>query len=65
MQLGATFIGWFSDIRDWIDFNAAQTPLQGGNSVSGTEWAHLVVSGLIWLGIPLADRRPADAAAPR
>ena len=54
MELGDHFLGWFHSIRDWVDFNAAQTPLQGENSVSGTAWAHLLVSGLIWLGIPLA-----------
>jgi len=54
MELGAYYLDWFKSIRDWIDFNAAQTPLQGGTSVTGTEWAHLLVSGLIWVGIPLA-----------
>jgi ABC-2 type transport system permease protein len=54
MQLGAFYLDWFKSIQPWIDFNDAQTPLQGGTSVTGTEWAHLVVSGLIWLGIPLA-----------
>lgn len=53
MQLGEFFLGWFADIRPWIDFSAAQTPLQGGTSVTGEEWAHLLVSGLIWIGIPL------------
>lgn len=51
--IGAQLIGWFQDVRPWIDFSAAQGPLIQG-SISGDEWAHLVVSGLIWLGIPLA-----------
>ena len=44
-ELGAHLMDWFKSTPDWIDFNAAQTPLQGGTSVTGTEWAHLLVSG--------------------
>ncbi|GAB3658754.1 hypothetical protein GCM10027596_15420 [Nocardioides korecus] len=51
--LGANFLGWFSDLRPWIDFADAQRPLFDG-SMSGEGWAHLVVSGLLWLGVPLA-----------
>lgn len=52
-QLGASLLGWFADLRPWIDFNAAQSPLTQGNP-SGSDWAHLVVSGLLWLVLPLA-----------
>ena len=65
MALGAHLLGWFADIRDWIDFDAAQTPLQGGNSVSGTEWAHLLVSGLIWLGHPAGRSGSGGCCGPR
>lgn len=51
--LGATVMGWFEKIQPWIDFGDAQMPLVSG-SVSGEEWAHLLVSGLIWLGLPIA-----------
>lgn len=51
-ELGAALIGWFNDIQPWIDFNNAQVPLIDG-SVSGEQWAHLAVSGLIWLVLPL------------
>lgn len=44
---------WFADIQPWIDFNFAQTPLFEGD-LSGEEWAHLGVSGIIWFVIPLA-----------
>ncbi|WP_222432217.1 ABC transporter permease subunit [Leekyejoonella antrihumi] len=54
MELGAHLLSWFHSIRPWIDFSNAQTPLQGGSSVTGQQWAHLLVSGSIWLGIPLA-----------
>ena len=49
---GAAVIGWFRDLQPWIDFNAAQQPLIEGG-VSGEEWAHLAVSGLLWLVLPL------------
>jgi ABC-type transport system involved in multi-copper enzyme maturation permease subunit len=52
-QLGAALIGWFGDLQPWIDFNSAQSPLVDGD-LSGDDWAHLAVSGLIWLVLPLA-----------
>ncbi|GAA4696780.1 ABC transporter permease [Nocardioides conyzicola] len=51
--LGAALIGWFEDIRPWIDFNDAQTGLFDGTGMSGSEWTHFAVSGLIWLVVPL------------
>jgi ABC-2 type transport system permease protein len=52
-QLGAQLIDWFADIQPWVDFAAAQNPLIEGN-VNGEQWAQLAVSGLLWLGLPLA-----------
>ena len=52
-ELGAALMSWFKDIRPWIDFNLAQTPLTVGE-VSAKEWAQLATSGLIWLVLPLA-----------
>jgi ABC-type transport system involved in multi-copper enzyme maturation permease subunit len=52
-QLGAALMGWFADLQPWIDFGAAQNPLVEGD-LSGAQWAHLAVSGLIWLVLPLA-----------
>jgi ABC-2 type transport system permease protein len=51
--IGAALMSWFDSLRPWIDFNFAQAPLLDG-TISGNEWAHLVTSGLIWLGLPLA-----------
>jgi len=51
--VAAGFMGWFADLRPWIDFNSAQTPLFDW-SVNGSEWGHLVVSGILWLAIPFA-----------
>jgi len=44
---------WFHDIRGWVDFNYATSFLYDGG-LSATQWAHVVVSALIWLVIPLA-----------
>jgi ABC-2 type transport system permease protein len=52
-ELGATLVGWFDTVRPWIDFANAQNPLIDG-TIAGEEWAQLVVSGLIWLVLPLA-----------
>jgi ABC-2 type transport system permease protein len=51
--LGAALLGWFADLSPWIDFQAAQVPVMD-LSVHGDEWGHLIVSGLLWLGLPLA-----------
>ena len=52
-ELGAALMGWFADLRPWIDFNAAQTPLVDA-SMTGQDWAYFGVSGLLWLVLPLA-----------
>lgn len=44
---------WFKDAWPWVDFNYAQGALFDG-APSATEWAHLGVTGLFWLAIPLA-----------
>lgn len=36
----------------WIDFGTAQGPLQNLGNLSGTEWAHLAVTGVIWVVLP-------------
>jgi hypothetical protein len=43
---------WFRDLRGWVDFNYSSSQLFDG-ALNGTEWAHLAVSGLIWLVAPL------------
>ena len=53
VRAGATLLDWFKDIRPWVDFASAQNPIIEAD-VSGKEWAQLAVSGLIWLGLPLA-----------
>ena len=44
---------WFESLRPWIDVNYAQGALFNG-SPTGAEWAHIGVTGLVWLVIPLA-----------
>ena len=52
-ELLAQTQGWFADLRPWVDFNFATTPLFDG-SMTPTAWAHLGVTGAVWLAIPLA-----------
>jgi ABC-2 type transport system permease protein len=52
-MLLAELNGWWKDAQPWLDFNFAQGPLYDGQ-MSGTEWAHLAVTGSIWLLLPLA-----------
>ncbi|MEZ5093740.1 ABC transporter permease [Nocardioides sp.] len=50
--IGAALVGWINDLQPWVDFSAAQEPLVDGG-VSGSDWAHLAVAGVIWLVLPL------------
>jgi hypothetical protein len=51
--VAAGLIGWFDRLRPWIDFNGAQGPLITGE-MRGEDWPHLLVSGFIWLVVPVA-----------
>lgn len=48
----STASDWFMNLRPWIDFNTAQGPLFDGH-MGGAEVGHLLVSGFIWLVLPL------------
>jgi hypothetical protein len=50
--LGAALMGWFEALAPWLDFQAAQEAIWDWSS-SGKDWAQLVVSALLWLGVPL------------
>ncbi|WP_270240983.1 hypothetical protein [Kocuria marina] len=41
------------DLGAWVDVNAALTPLAEGLDLTGTQWAQVGTSGLLWIGIPL------------
>ncbi|HEY0950990.1 ABC transporter permease [Nocardioides sp.] len=51
--LGAGLMDWFDHLRPWVDFQVAQEAIWDW-STSGRAWAELVVSGVVWLGVPLA-----------
>ena len=51
-EIGAQLIGWFGDLRPWLDFQTAQQAIWDWSN-SGEDWAQLVVSGALWLGLPL------------
>ncbi len=51
--IGSALMAWFSDLSPWIDFQAAQNELYD-MPLSASQWWHLVVSGFIWLVVPLA-----------
>ena len=44
---------WFKDLQPWVDFNYAQGNLFNG-VMTGTYWAQVAVTSLVWLVIPLA-----------
>ena len=49
----ATSQDWFRDLQPWVDFSYAQSALFEG-ALTAQQWAHLGVTGTIWLVIPLA-----------
>jgi len=49
----ASFQSWFADRQGGFDFQYSSTRLYDGD-LAGSDWAHLAVSGLVWLVIPLA-----------
>jgi ABC-2 type transport system permease protein len=44
---------WFRDIQGWVDFQFSSSQLFDG-ALTSEEWAHLGVSGLVWLVLPMA-----------
>ena len=51
-EVGAQLIGWFGDLRPWLDFQLAQEAIWDWSD-SAEEWGQLAVSGFLWLGVPL------------
>jgi len=49
----AAFQDWFADLQGWVDFQFSSTRLYDGG-LTGSDWAHLGTSGLLWLVAPLA-----------
>ena len=48
----AELLGWFKHVQPWVDFAQAQTPLFDA-TMHGKDWAHLFVTTLVWLVLPL------------
>lgn len=40
--------------QPWLDPNTAQAPLLSGDSLSGSEWAHVAVTTVLWVVLPLS-----------
>ena len=53
LGLLAANAAWFRDLQPWVDFNFAQGALFNG-VMTGQQWAHLAVAGVLWLVAPLA-----------
>jgi ABC-2 type transport system permease protein len=43
----------FEKIAPWLDFQAAQVPIYNWEHFGADEWGHVLVSGFIWLALPL------------
>lgn len=50
--IGGQVMDWFKSFAQWVDFQAAQGELFD-LPLTGAQWAHLVVSGIVWLVVPL------------
>jgi hypothetical protein len=51
----ATSQQWFHDLQPWVDIQFAQAGLfVFDQSLTGEQWAHIGVTGLTWLVIPMA-----------
>lgn len=50
--IGSQLIDWFADVAPWLDFGAAQQELFDLSAMTGEDWAHLLVSGVVWLVVP-------------
>lgn len=44
--------GALADAAPWIDLGTAQTPLFETEGLTGTDWAHLLVTSIIWVVLP-------------
>lgn len=51
--IASYYLGWFDKLSQWIDFQRAQAPLGDLTLSGGSEWGQLIVSGALWLGLPL------------
>ena len=52
--LGAALMGWFDTICARGSTSSPRRARSGTGQLDGEDWAQLVVSGFVWLGLPLA-----------
>jgi ABC-2 type transport system permease protein len=51
----ATNQNWFKDLQPWVDVTYAQGFLFAfDGALTGAQWAHIAVTGVIWMVVPLA-----------
>jgi hypothetical protein len=53
MFAGTNSWDWFKDIGPWVNFQDALGPVGDLTLNTGQEWGRLLVSGTIWLVLPL------------
>lgn len=47
-------VTWFHDnLGEWLDPGQSQSPLGGPDWLTGGEWVRLLVSTIVWIGLPL------------
>ena len=49
-----SLVGALENAAPWLDFNTAIAPVFAGDTLQGDDWAHVAVSGTIWVLVPLA-----------
>jgi len=49
-----SLVGALDGLAPWLDFNTAIAPVYSGGALRGDDWAHVAVSGTIWVVIPFA-----------
>ena len=54
LSVVSELVPWFKDnLGQWVDTTLTHMPFQSGEWATGGEWARLLVSGLIWIALPL------------
>lgn len=54
LMIVAQFSHTLASVNDWINLTTTSNVLFGSDPISGEQWAHLVVSSLIWVAAPMA-----------
>lgn len=46
-------VSWLRTPAEWLDMSSTTAPLMLGEALTGEQWAHLAVSMIVWVGVPL------------